>query len=32
MHKDERHKLRIFDNARGAVAVAKPAYEAVFSQ
>lgn len=32
MHKDKRHKLRMFDNARGAVVVAKPAYEAAFSQ
>ena len=32
MHKDKRHKLRIFDNTHGAAAVAKPAYEAAFSQ
>lgn len=31
MHKDKRHKLRIFDNARGAAAVAKPACETAFS-
>ena len=31
MHKDKRHKLRIFDNARGGGVVAKPAYEAAFS-
>lgn len=32
MHKDKRHKLRMFDNTHGAAAVAKPAYEAAVSQ
>ena len=32
MHKDKRHKLRMFDNACGAAALAKPACEAAFSQ